>query len=374
VHRGPASGCPPTGGGLFSPADRSGSRCSASHSSLEGDTIGVAYLAATTVAYLSLHTRALSSLVWAGVALAGLAGFLAGNPASLIQVLVAAGLAGVAFLVPAQSPSSGVEPTEIPVLVPTPSDGLTESAHDGRLRIRAIGRLALLSDGTDLAPALLAKRTLVFLWSYLLARAVAQMPAISRDQLADEVAPGLPTKSQRERLRKQLWDVQNDLPAPLAQLIRAERAHVALDLSETAVDAIELRELALRVGSHGGLLPRELSLEVRSVLDSLNPGEFLPAFEDYESIVNQARGSAGMHVNAIRRDVVRWRGDLAQTLAKTYVASGDPHSAVRVLEPIVDDDPGREDLAGQLVSAYMAAGQSGRASELRRRFDLKQEV
>ncbi|TMC25315.1 MAG: hypothetical protein E6J32_13675 [Chloroflexi bacterium] len=119
---------------------------------------------------------------------------------------------------------------------------------------------------------------------------------------------------------------------------------------------------------------RELSLEVRSVLDSLNPGEFLPAFEDYESIVNQARGSAGMHVNAIRRDVVRWRGDLAQTLAKTYVASGDPHSAVRVLEPIVDDDPGREDLAGQLVSAYMAAGQSGRASELRRRFDLKQEV
>ena len=210
MHRGPASGCPPTGGGLFSPADRSGSRCSASHSSLEGDTIGVAYLAATTVAYLSLHTRALSSLVWAGVALAGLAGFLAGNPASLIQVLVAAGLAGVAFLVPAQSPSSGVEPTEIPVLVPTPSDGLTESAHDGRLRIRAIGRLALLSDGTDLAPALLAKRTLVFLWSYLLARAVAQMPAISRDQLADEVAPGLPTKSQRERLRKQLWDVQND--------------------------------------------------------------------------------------------------------------------------------------------------------------------
>ena len=115
---------------------------------------------------------------------------------------------------------------------------------------------------------------------------------------------------------------------------------------------------------------------IQSRGESMSRAEVAEAWfrEDYESIVNQARGSAGMHVNAIRRDVVRWRGDLAQTLAKTYVASGDPHSAVRVLEPIVDDDPGREDLAGQLVSAYMAAGQSGRASELRRRFDLKQEV
>jgi len=95
------------------------------------------------------------------------------------------------------------------------------------IRDRTVGRLRILADGRDVTQRLNEQPRLEFLLSFLLARvARGDQPAIDRTSLADEIAPGLPTGSQRARLRKQLYAIQAALGTELKPLLRTTNAQV----------------------------------------------------------------------------------------------------------------------------------------------------
>jgi DNA-binding SARP family transcriptional activator len=375
---------------------------------LGGNIDGSGYLAGGIALYLFLHRRLLPSVVGVAVGLAGLATLIAGNPVALGQVAVGIILTAISLRRPAplstgmagrkSQPPVGVGPAEfaapasvrsgVPVPVAeseaTPLGSLS-SAIDNQsspaktaaaptLEVQTLGRFRILAGGQDVTATLLAKRTLIFPWTYLLARAIAGLRPLHRDELASEIAPGLPDKTRKVRLRKLLWDLKHDLPQALTTVLADVDSHLSIDVEGLQIDAIEMRALAARVGVGGQLISDELAGEVAGFLDGLSAGEFLPRFEDFEAAVSNRRGVAGTEVEALRREVVRWHGDLVCALADRRLADGDSIAAVRILEPAFEEDPAREDLARRLVNAYTLSGQPARASALRRSLDLVQEV
>ncbi len=218
------------------------------------------------------------------------------------------------------------------------------------------------------------KPTLAFIWNYLLVREVAGMRPIGRPELAEEVSPTLPAKARVARLRKQLWDLQNDLPPVLAAIVRDTGQVVSLSLTDARLDLAELKALAGRVRSSEALLMPEVRAHAEQFLSSLPAGLVLPRFEEFETTVSQGRGAAGSLIDAIRQDALKWRGDLADALAEHYLAAGEAGRAADLLAPLLVLDPGREDIARHLLVAYIKTGQSARASELRRTYNLKQEA
>ena len=248
---------------------------------------------------------------------------------------------------------------------------LTRLASE-RLLIRSIGQLRLTSGSGDLAPDLEDRPVLAFLFKYLLARAVlGDQPA--RMALGDELSPGVTEASQRERLRKQLYDLQKDIAPEVAALVRTNRTHVWLELDSAESDVGSLRDLCSRVRQRGTLINAELADEIGQTLDQTDSHEFLAGFEELENKVNQGRGTAGQMVAQARESIANQRAELVRAFAEYQDAIGRPEAAIPHLQATLDALPARQDLARLLVVAYLKTGQSARASEVRRQFALKQE-
>ncbi|HXC79288.1 MAG TPA: tetratricopeptide repeat protein, partial [Candidatus Acidoferrum sp.] len=67
-----------------------------------------------------------------------------------------------------------------------------------------------------------------------------------------------------------------------------------------------------------------------------------------------------------------WRADLVQALAVYNEAAGHPQASIAHLRSALDQSPQRQDLARLLIAAYLQTGQTTRASEARREYDLVQ--
>jgi len=214
---------------------------------------------------------------------------------------------------------------------------------------------------------------LAFLWKYLLARWVSGDPQVARTAVSDEASPGVSEASQRERLRKQLHDLQRHLPTELAALVHSNRTHVWLDLEGTEADVASLRDLSSRVRQRGFLIDSALSQEIDQALADTDSLEFLAGFEELEHKVNQGRGTAGQVVAEARTAIANQRAELIRALAEYEDALGRPEAAIPHLVSALHSLPERQDLARLLVVAYLKTGQSARASEVRRQFALKQE-
>jgi hypothetical protein len=365
-----------------------------------GELTGIVYLLAAVANYLFLHRRLLPALVWAGVAGIGALALVAGNPVAAVQVLLAGLLTLVAAWpaarhgTPAEAITSPALPASRPAvdLAPAPADVpsppavayeldsspnghlLPPAELPGRLTINTIGGLRLVAEGKDLTAGLERKPTLAFIWNYLLVREVAGMRPIGRPELAEEVSPTLPAKARVARLRKQLWDLQNDLPPVLSATVRDTGQVVSLSLVDARLDLVELKALAGRVRSSEALFMPEVRAEAEQFLSSLPTGLVLPRFEEYETAVSQGRGAAGSLIGAVRQDALKWRGDVADALAEHYLAAGEPGRAADLLAPLLDLDPSREDIARHLLVAYIKTSNAARAKELRRTYNLKQEA
>ena len=241
-----------------------------------------------------------------------------------------------------------------------------------RLSIRSIGPLRLTAGNQDLAGDLEDHPVLAFLFMYLLARAVlGDRPA--RSALGDELSPGVTETSQKERLRKQLYELQKEAAPEVAALIRTNRTHVWLELDAAESDVAALSALCGRVRHHAFLINAELAAQIGKTLDDAASREFLADFEELENKVNQGRGTAGQVVAQAREAIANQRADLVRALAEYQDAIGRPEAAIQHLQATLEALPARQDLARLLVVAYLKTGQNARASEVRRQFALKQE-
>jgi hypothetical protein len=368
-----------------------------------GDPIGWAYIALAVLGYFFIQTRGLTTFLWLLVGVGGVAVASAGNPSGWVEFGLGIALAAVAFapLPPAyrSQPTNGTG-AAVPATAqsgsnghssafledpPTPTSAEVEESDltrtpgavdagtpDKRLLIRSIGPLHLTAGNGDLAPDLEDRPVLAFLFKYLLARAVlGGRPA--RMALGDELSPGVTEGSQKGRLRKQLYDLQNDIAPQVAALVRTNRTHVWLDLDAADSDIVSLRDLYTRVRLHGFLINAELAGQISQTLDQTGSHEFLAGFEELEHKVNQGRGTAGIVVREARESLAGQRADLVRALAEYQDAIGHPEAAISYLQSTLDALPARQDLARLLVVAYLKTGQSARASEVRRQFALKQE-
>jgi hypothetical protein len=367
---------------------------------LVGDPIGYAFLAGAAIGYLFLQTRMLPALIFVAVAVYGAAGGLAGGAVDWVECGVALLLTVVAlFPVPAiyrdVSAETPAKRSTTPALALSPANGETSAflelsptrtsakaeipvavfpgAWNHRLVIHSIGHLRLISSIGDLATDLEDKPVLAFMWKYLLARAAGGAAHVTREAFADELSPGVSKATQRERLRKQLYDLQNDIEPALAAVVRTNRSDVWLDLEDTDFDIASLHQMCERVRQRGFLVDPPLAEELRRMLQSTGDQEFLAGFEELENKVTQARGTAGEVVAQARATIATLRAELASVLAEYHDAAGHPESAIPVLRGALDALPQRQDLARRLVVAYLKTGQAALASEVRRNFDLKQE-
>lgn len=105
--------------------------------------------------------------------------------------------------------------------------------------------------------------------------------------LVEEVFPGLPSQTQRERLRDRLRDIRTDLPESLANSIVQGNDAVGFDPTGWAIDALELRGLARTASS----APLESPLGSGSGLEHRWSGTLLQEWEDLER-VTEGRGAS----------------------------------------------------------------------------------
>jgi tetratricopeptide (TPR) repeat protein len=206
-----------------------------------------------------------------------------------------------------------------------------------------------------------------------LARLVLGDAKVARSAVGDELSPDIAAKSQSDRLRKQLYDLQTDVGPELGQLIRRNRTHVWLELDGTDSDIERLRDLANRSRQREHIITAEQASEIRQMLDQTGSQDFLAGFEELERKVTRGRGTAGEVVRGARLQIAGQRAELVCALAEYQDALGHPEAAIPYLQSALDALQDRQDLARLLVVAYLKTGQTTRASELRRQFPLKQE-
>ena len=361
-----------------------------------GDPIGFGYLAIAVVTYLFVQTRLVPTFFWLLVAGFGAWSALSGAPVGWVEGALAALLAGVAVL-PATprnvrggteaalsnipvSNGSDSSPNGQPAVVeadrvdPPQETSTAQGARSQRpVRVQALGEFRFEVSGRDIAPQLEDKHVLAFFFKYLLARYANGDPRAGRTAAGDELSPGYEDSAKRERLRKQIYDLQHDVAPELGSIVRSNRSHVWLDLSEVDSDLRQLRDLCERTRREPTLVSSHLAGEIRSLLDQSEGQEFLVGFEDLEQRVNQGRGAAGQIVSNARLAIAGQRAELIRALAEYDDAIGRPEAAIPYLQSALDASSDRQDLARLLVTAYLKTGQNSRASEVRRQFDLSKE-
>jgi DNA-binding SARP family transcriptional activator len=368
-----------------------------------GDPIGYAYLALAVVGYFFIQTRGLTTFLWIIVSAAGAAVAVAGNSSGWIECALglACAIVGLArlpveyrsppvgralpvlgypsvALANGSSPSPSIEVApgvedEIKVTRVSPVQlvaGMNGSRSWTKISIQTLGRLRVEVKGVDVAERL--EPRLQFLLGYVLARRIAGVEAaVDRGVLAEEVAPDISSASQRDRLRKQLYDLQSNHPA-LGTLLHVDRGKVWLELGSVDWDAIALLSMASRVGADHVLVDTETAAQIAALLDR-SRGEFLAGFEELAQQTTQARGSASEIVRSARLVVAQARADLALALADHHIAAGHAERGISQLELALEECPDRQDIARLLVAAYLQTGQIARARQARRDNDLVEE-
>lgn len=396
-----------------------------------GDPLGYAYLATAAIGYFFLQTRLVPTTLWLLISFGGAAGALAGNTSDWIVCGLALLLAFVSlFRIPARyrgaptptAAESDIRPRrdggsdgfqngaipdssrfleerpessrilEVPVAAgaePAPSQAITvgdqlsvvepagasipraaATPRAAHVSIRTMGRLRIEVNGRDLTSRLNAQPRLEFLISYLLARAIRGADApIDRPALADEVAPGIATASQLDRLRKQISALKSTLGPEGRGLLQANSTHVRLDLSSVDIDIVHLDQMTRLVGRWKALIDADSAEEIRALLEETS-GEFLAGFAEVEQQVTSGRGTASQIVEEARVVISGWRADLVQALAVYNEASGHPQASIAHLKSALDQSPQRQDLARLLIAAYLQTGQTARANEAGLEYDL----
>jgi hypothetical protein len=378
------------------------------------DPIGWAYIALGVLGYFFIQTRMFTTFVWLLVAAGGAAVAWAGNPSGWVETGLGIVLTAVSLLpLPAeyrerpmnqitaarkvglpqpQLEANGSLPTtaesdssrkledastqsstdlEVSAVTPASSNGATVN-HDvtGLVQITALGQLRIEVGGRDITRRLSEPR-LVFLFSYLLARQVRGVDvAVDRGVLAEEVAPGISGGSQRDRLRKQLYDLQAADPA-FEHLLRSNRAHVSLDIEHAEFDVGRLLTVSRGVRNRDLLIDTDLAEQLRIQLDG-SKGDFLAGFSELEHQVTGGRGTAGQVVEEARSQVAAARADLAICLAKHDHAIGRPALAIPYLQDALSGSPQRQDLARVLVAAFLQTGQIAAATKARRDYEIEE--
>ena len=399
-----------------------------------GDPIGWAYLGTAVIGYLFLQTRGVSTFLWLLIAAGGVAVALAGNASGWVETGLGILLAAVALVGPPaefrgladdqkatpghvdrslpEASSNGDSRTDLETsrkledsstrisrkVEDSPTGTSTNAEvsdgpngdrlhHDhvqlddqpnraapvrgAHVAIRAMGHLSVEAYGLDLTKRLNEQPRLEFLFSYLLARTTSGGDVgVDRAGLADEVAPGFPASAQRDRLRKQLYALRKALGSELRGLVRINSSHVRLDLEHVEFDVAMLSELSKRVSRRAALIDTEVADEIRRRLDDTAGGEFLASFSELEQQVTEGHGTALHAVEAARAEIVGWRSDLVHALAEYHQAAGRPQASIAYLNAALAQAPQREDLARLLVAAYLQTGQTARADQARREYDL----
>src|SRR5437660_650531 len=255
-----------------------------------GDPIGFGYLAIAVVTYLFVQTRLVPTFFWLLVAGFGAWSALSGAPVGWVEGALAALLAGVAVLpAPPGNVGGGTEAALSNIPVSNGSDSSpngqaavavadrvdppeeTSTAQGARsqrpVRVQALSEFRFEVSGRDIAPQLEDKHVLAFFFKYLLARYANGDPRAGRTAAGDELSPGYEDSAKRERLRKQIYDLQHDVAPELGSIVRSNRSHVWLDLSEVDSDLRQLRDLGERVRKEPALVSSQLAGEIQSLLD-----------------------------------------------------------------------------------------------------------
>jgi Tetratricopeptide repeat len=246
--------------------------------------------------------------------------------------------------VPGSQPASEVPPVPI--------------APD-RNTITCFGGLRVTVHGEDLTSMLLARPVVAFIWVYLLAHEIRRPDArIPRAGLAEEVFPGLPSQTQRDRLRDRLRDIRTALPPILSECIVQTGEAVGFDAGGWSVDAIDLVRLAQlsRTAPPGDIPGGWASVERQW------SGEFIPEWEDLERIT-EGRGTSHELIGEIRTSL---EGALVDTLnvgIGQLLVLGDTGAAIRIAERARALRPDREDVRNNLARAYSQAGRHQAAAE-----------
>jgi hypothetical protein len=282
----------------------------------DGEPIGWGYLGIALAGAVFAQTRLMPTVLWLVVTGIGLWAVSAGAPAAWVEVAFAVVLAGISVLQVADPDA----PIDSSLLEPQPNLSRTsapaEVSEHGELTIRTLGRLQILVDGQDLAPNLLEKRVLGFIWCWLLAVAIRTATgSVSRAEMAAELVPGPNRRAQLERLRRQLWDLQHNLPKPLGALVCADRNVIRLDLASTNCDLLTLRELIAALSDSSSA--RDLSeADAKAQLEAISSERFLPEFDDLARAARHSRGAAMQAVNEVRTWAMQSRIDAARLLAR----------------------------------------------------------
>jgi DNA-binding SARP family transcriptional activator len=235
-----------------------------------------------------------------------------------------------------------------------------------KLDVQTLGTLRVAFDGEDLTAKLLKRPSIAFMWQYGLVRAICapDIPT-SREWLADELYAGYDLDTQRGRLRKQLYNLQQVLQGPLVGPIKIESGNLLFDLSACTIDVAQVLELARRCEAAQGLLPPATVAQVSASLASANE-EFLPDWEDLEQSVTGGHGTAGDSFRELRRRIEAAKISLLVALGDHYLAVRDPARAATALEEAFALQPERPNLVRKLADALDGSGQHARAQQIRR--------
>ncbi len=235
-----------------------------------------------------------------------------------------------------------------------------------RLEVQTLGTLRVAFDGEDLTAKLLRRPSIAFMWQYGLVRAICapEIPT-SREWLADELYAGYDLDTQRGRLRRQLYNLQEVLQVPLASPIKIESGNLLFDLSACTVDVAQMLELAGRYEAAQGLLPPAIVAQVSASLASANE-EFLPDWEDLEHSVTGGHGTAGDSVRELRRRIEAAKVSLLVAMGDHYLAARDPGHAATAFEEAFGLQPDWPNLVGRLADALDGSGQHARAQQIRK--------
>ena len=283
----------------------------------------------------------------------------------LIRALLVGTAVGIAFIAvlrrrrAAWAPSAAARlaaPPPVVALPPEPVEPVVSRT------VRCFGGLAITDNGEDLTTSLLARRVVAFIWMYLLALEI-QRPGTrtSRAVLAAEIFPGLPSQTQRERLRDRLRDIRTDLPESLASSVLQVGEAIAFEPSRWDIDAVELRGLA-----HGARSSSIESVTSRSAdLERAWSGVFLQEWEDLER-VTEGRGTSHEFIADLRVELEASLVDTLMVGVERLLSLGDAAEAVRVAQRANDVRPDREDVRNGLARAYAQAGRHSAADSVDR--------
>src|SRR5262249_52838574 len=147
--------------------------------------------------------------------------------------------------------------------------------------VHTLGEIRFWFRGQDIAPRLLRKPILGFLWVYLLTREAGRQGRVLRGIVGDELFPGVDPATQGERVRRRLSELGAELPAELRSCIKMESGYVRLDLSGHRFDVRELLDLVRRVERDPTSLTVEDVAEVRAAVGPAGE-EFLPGWEEID--------------------------------------------------------------------------------------------